>query len=67
MNAIAKALHEAEETAAIVTVHTDGHAPEIGTVVAHPTLPLGYFQLRPVGHGRALNFHYTDVTEVIFE
>lgn len=67
MTSIAKALHEAEETAAIVTVHADGHAPEVGTVVAHPTLPHGYFQLRPVGNGRVLNFHYTDVTEVIFE
>jgi hypothetical protein len=63
---VALALNEAERTAHTVTVHVDGHAPETGTVVAHPTLPHGYWQLRPLA-GRALSFHSLDVTEVIFE
>jgi hypothetical protein len=64
---VAAALAEAERTAAIVTLHVDGHAPDLGTVTAHPTLPHGFYQLRPVGNGRALTFAATDVTEVIFE
>lgn len=65
---VAHALADAERTAATVTVHVDGHAPETGTVTAHPTLPYGYWRLRPItGHGVPLSFHTSDVTEVIFE
>ncbi|UIW13468.1 RNA binding protein [Arthrobacter phage Amyev] len=63
----AKALAEAERTAATVTVHVDGHAPETGTVKAHPTLPYGYWRLEPIVGRRVLSFHTSDVTEVIFE
>lgn len=63
---VVAALAEAERTAATVTLHVDGHAPELGTVNAHPTLPHGYYQLRPLA-GRPLSFHASDVTEVIFE
>ncbi|UVK63574.1 hypothetical protein SEA_JANEEMI_54 [Arthrobacter phage Janeemi] len=63
----AYALAEAERSGATVTIHVDGHAPETGTVTAHPTLPDGYYRLQPLGRGRALNFHTSDVTEVIYE
>ncbi|QOP65109.1 hypothetical protein PQE12_gp49 [Arthrobacter phage Adumb2043] len=65
--AVAHALASAEQTGATVTVHVDGHAPEIGTVKAHPTLPYGYWRLEPIIGRRALSFHTSDVTEVIFE
>ncbi|WNN94009.1 hypothetical protein SEA_NITRO_53 [Arthrobacter phage Nitro] len=64
----AHALSDAEQSAATVTLTIDGHAPETGTVTAHPTLPHGYYRLRPIsGHRAPLSFHSSDVTEVIFE
>lgn len=64
----AHALADAEQTGATVTLTIDGHAPETGTVTAHPTLPYGYYRFRPIsGRRQPLSFHASDVTEVIFE
>ncbi|WGH21123.1 RNA binding protein [Arthrobacter phage Cassia] len=64
----AHALSDAERNGSTVTITIDGHAPETGTVSAHPTLPFGYWRFRPVsGHRAPLSFHSSDVTEVIFE
>lgn len=64
----AHALADAERDGSTVTITIDGHAPETGTVQAHPTLPFGYWRFRPISGRRApLSFHSSDVTEVIFE
>ncbi|QOP64353.1 RNA binding protein [Arthrobacter phage Niobe] len=64
----AHALSDAQQSGATVTITIDGHAPETGTVSAHPTLPYGYYRFRPItGHRPPLSFHSSDVTEVIFE
>ncbi|UIW13309.1 RNA binding protein [Arthrobacter phage Crewmate] len=64
----AHALADADRDRSTVTITIDGHAPETGTVSAHPTLPYGYWRFRPVsGHRAPLSFHSSDVTEVIFE
>lgn len=65
---VAHALADAELHGSTVTITIDGHAPETGTVSAHPTLPYGYYRFRPIsGHRAPLSFHSSDVTEVIFE
>lgn len=66
--AVRKALREAIESEATVTVVLDNGRSHTGTVKEHPSLADGYYLIVGVGpRERPAAFHKLDLEEVIFE